>query len=33
MQKKITVLIAEDDLQMGFIIKDNLEDEGYSVIN
>lgn len=27
------VLIAEDDLNLGFIIKDNLEDEGYEVIN
>lgn len=33
MQEKTKVLIAEDDLQMGFIIKDNLEEEGYEVIN
>lgn len=33
MDKKIKVLVAEDDLQMGFIIKDNLEEEGYEVIN
>jgi DNA-binding response OmpR family regulator len=33
MQKKPLVLIAEDDLQMSFIIKDNLEEEGYEVIN
>ena len=33
MDKKIRVLIAEDDLQLGFIIKDNLEEEGYEVIN
>jgi DNA-binding response OmpR family regulator len=33
MNRKIKVLIAEDDLQMGFIIKDNLEEEGYEVIN
>lgn len=33
MADKIKVLIAEDDLQMGFIIKDNLEEEGFEVIN
>ncbi len=33
MEKKITVLVAEDDLQLGFIIKDNLEELGYEVIN
>lgn len=33
MNKKIKVLIAEDDLQLGFIIKDNLEDAGFEVIN
>ncbi|HEV7621198.1 MAG TPA: response regulator transcription factor [Flavisolibacter sp.] len=33
MEKKIKVLVAEDDLQLGFIIKDNLEEEGYEVIN
>lgn len=33
MDKRITVLIAEDDLQLGFLIKENLEDEGYEVIN
>ncbi|HVT86024.1 MAG TPA: response regulator transcription factor [Chitinophagaceae bacterium] len=33
MDKPITVLIAEDDLQLGFLIKENLEDEGYEVIN
>src|SRR6476661_9527164 len=33
MEKKSLVLIAEDDLQLGFIIKDNLEEEGYEVIN
>jgi DNA-binding response OmpR family regulator len=32
-EKKFKVLLAEDDLQMGFIIKDNLEDEGFEVIN
>jgi DNA-binding response OmpR family regulator len=31
--KHFRVLLAEDDLQMGFIIKDNLEEEGYEVIN
>lgn len=33
MEKGITVLIAEDDLQLGFLIKENLEEEGYEVIN
>ncbi|HWJ91324.1 MAG TPA: response regulator transcription factor [Flavisolibacter sp.] len=33
MQPKTKVLVAEDDLQLGFIIKDNLEEEGYEVIN
>ena len=33
MHEKIKVLVAEDDLQLGFIIKDNLEEEGYEVIN
>src|SRR5436309_2065794 len=33
MDKKTKVLVAEDDLQLGFIIKDNLEEEGYEVIN
>src|SRR6476661_1125194 len=33
MEKKSLVLIAEDDLQLGFIIKDNLEEEGFEVIN
>lgn len=33
MTKGIKILIAEDDLQLGFIIKDNLEEEGYEVIN
>jgi DNA-binding response OmpR family regulator len=33
MQKKIKILLAEDDLQLGFIIKDNLEEAGYEVIN
>lgn len=32
-EKNIRVLLAEDDLQMGFIIKDNLEEEGFEVIN
>jgi DNA-binding response OmpR family regulator len=31
MERKITVLIAEDDLQLGFIVKDNLEEEGFEV--
>jgi DNA-binding response OmpR family regulator len=33
MQKKIKVLVAEDDLQLGFIIKDNLEEAGFQVVN
>src|ERR1700694_5639596 len=33
MHEKIKGLVAEDDLQLGFIIKDNLEEEGYEVIN
>lgn len=33
MQEKIKILIAEDDLQLGFIIKDGLEEAGYEVIN
>ena len=33
MQKKTSILIAEDDLQLALIIKDNLEEEGFDVIN
>jgi len=33
MAKKVKILLAEDDLQLGFIIKDNLEEAGYEVIN
>lgn len=33
MEKKTLVLLAEDDLQLGFLIKENLEEEGYEVIN
>ena len=33
MQKKIKLLLAEDDLQLGFIIRDNLEEAGFEVIN
>jgi DNA-binding response OmpR family regulator len=33
MDKKTRVLVAEDDLQLGFILKDNLEEEGFEVIN
>jgi DNA-binding response OmpR family regulator len=33
MQKKTSILIAEDDLQLALIIKDNLEEEGFEVIN
>jgi DNA-binding response OmpR family regulator len=33
MQQKTKILVAEDDLQLGFIIKDNLEEAGFQVIN
>jgi DNA-binding response OmpR family regulator len=33
MERPVTVLIAEDDLQLGFLIKENLEEEGYEVVN
>lgn len=33
MEKKIKILLAEDDLQLGFIIKDNLQEAGFEVIN
>jgi len=33
MQKKTRILLAEDDLQLGFLIKDNLEEAGFEVIN
>lgn len=33
MPKPMLVLLAEDDLQLGFLVKENLEDEGYEVIN
>lgn len=33
MQQKAKILLAEDDLQLGFIIKDNLEEAGYQVVN
>ena len=33
MQQKINILVAEDDLQLGFIIKDNLNDAGFNVVN
>jgi len=33
MQQKIKLLLAEDDLQLGFIIRDNLEEAGFEVIN
>jgi DNA-binding response OmpR family regulator len=31
MEKKTRVLIAEDDQQLGFIVKDSLEEEGFEV--
>ena len=33
MQQKIKILLAEDDLQLGFIIKDNLTEAGFDVVN
>ena len=33
MKRKIKLLLAEDDLQLGFIIRDNLEEAGFEVIN
>ncbi len=33
MEDKIKLLVAEDDLQLGFIIRDKLEQEGFEVIN
>lgn len=33
MQQKLKILVAEDDLQLGFIIKDSLEEAGFTVIN
>jgi len=33
MEQKIRILLAEDDLQLGFIIKDNLEEAGFQVVN
>jgi DNA-binding response OmpR family regulator len=33
MEQKIKLLLAEDDLQLGFIIRDNLEEAGFDVIN
>jgi DNA-binding response OmpR family regulator len=32
-QQKVKLLLAEDDLQLGFIIRDNLEEAGFEVIN
>ncbi len=33
MKQKTKILVAEDDLQLGFIIKDSLEETGFEVIN
>ena len=30
--KKAKVLLAEDDLSLGYVIKDNLQDAGYEVV-
>lgn len=32
MDKKVKVLLAEDDAQLGLLIMENLEDEGYEVV-
>ena len=32
MDKQISILLAEDDTQLGMLVKENLEDEGYEVI-
>src|SRR6188768_723209 len=32
MQSKAKVLLAEDDASLAFVIKDNLEEEGYEVV-
>ncbi|HEU4609703.1 MAG TPA: response regulator, partial [Chitinophagaceae bacterium] len=31
-ENKARVLLAEDDLSLGYVIKDNLEDAGYEVV-
>ena len=31
MEKKVKVLLAEDDPNLGFVVKDNLSDKGYDV--
>jgi DNA-binding response OmpR family regulator len=33
MQQKTKILVAEDDLELGFIIKDNLQEAGFEIIN
>ena len=33
MKRKTKLLLAEDDLQLGFIIRESLEEEGFDVIN
>jgi DNA-binding response OmpR family regulator len=33
MEKKVKILLAEDDPNLGFVIKDNLNDKGYDVIH
>src|SRR3954471_4738452 len=30
--KKVKVLLAEDDMSLGYVIKDNLQDAGYEVV-
>ena len=33
MNTKSKVLLAEDDLSLGYVIKDNLADAGYEVVS
>lgn len=33
MEKKSRILLVEDDLNLGFVIADNLEEEGYQVVH
>ena len=33
MEKKSRILLVEDDTNLGFVIKDNLEEAGYEVIH
>ena len=33
MENPVTVMVAEDDQQLAYLIRENLEDEGYEVVN